>query len=309
MENLHKKFVQLGRQKFKLTNEMLAILPEIYESGIYKKFTYTIVEYAGKYGGIPRSTVEKRLRIEKHLHDKPKLKEAIKTVGLNKVAMVVTLATPENEGVLADKIGNMSKPAVQTLSKELRQKNAEGLSGEMMCEAKPEKIKLELDEEMTFLFLKLKKKWGGNMSNREVMSMILGKVVETEFATKNRRTETKSVPGENSTKERGCGKTVRSKAETRYVSVHKRRETLGDGKCSYPNCNKPAEVFHHRDRFSKSKSHDSIVVLCRDHHEFMHNGLVQSEKKDTKKWKLDVTGQVDVQADILYRKYRQAVML
>ncbi|NIA02173.1 MAG: hypothetical protein GWP15_02210 [Nitrospirae bacterium] len=312
MENLHKKFVQLGRQKFKLTNEMLHILPEIYESGIYKKFASTIVEYAGKFGGIPRSTVEKRLRIEKHLYDKPKLKEAIKTVGLNKVAMVVTLATPENEGALAYKIGNMSKPAVQTLSKELRQKNAEGLSGDMICEAKPEKIKLELDEEMTFLFLKLKKKWGGNMSNREVMGMILGRVVEAEFARKNRKTEMESVPtamagsstGENSTKERGCGETAKPKAETRYVSAHKRWEELGDGKCKYPGCNKPAEVFHHRDRFSQSRSHESIIALCHDHHEFMHNGLV-----DEQNWRLDVRGQVDERADIMYRKCRQKMTL
>ncbi|MFH1533712.1 MAG: hypothetical protein ABID64_02170 [Nitrospirota bacterium] len=284
MENLHRKFVQLGRQKFKLTNEMLAILPEIYESGIYKKFASTIVEYAGKFGGIPGSTVEKRLRIEKHLHDKPKLKEAIKTVGLNKVAMVVTLATPENEGALADKIGNMSKPAVQTLSKELRNKETD------LCEAKPEKIKLELDEEMTFLFLKLKKKWGKTLSNKEIMGKILAKVSENEFPQK-------PVPGENSTRPKKA-------VETRYVSVHQQRKALGEGKCIYPNCNKPATDFHHTDRFSESKSHDSIVSLCHDHHEFMHNGLV-----DEKNWRIDVTRQVDDQADMLYRKYRQAATL
>lgn len=307
MKNLHKKFVQLGRQKFKLTNEMLAILPEIYKSGIYKRYASSIVEYAGKYGGIPRSTVEKRLRIEKHLQDKPKLREAIKNVGLNKVAMMVTLATPENEEVLVDKLENMSKPAVQTLSKELRQKSAggDGLSREAVCEAKAEKIKLELDEEMTFLFLKLKKKWGKNMSNKQIMRVILAKISESEFPIK----KTKTVPGEKSTKERKSDEIAKPKIETRYVPAHKRRKASGDGKCKYPNCNKPAEVFHHTDRFLKSKSHVSIVPLCKDHHEFVHNGLVQGEKADVGGWRLDVRGQNKNPADILYRKFRQEALV
>ena len=45
----------------------------------------------------------------------------------------------------------MSKSALETLSKELR-----GKEGINPCQAKTEKIVLELDEEMTFLFLKFK---------------------------------------------------------------------------------------------------------------------------------------------------------
>jgi len=309
MENflsLHKKFVQLGRQKFKLTNEMLAILPEIYKSGIYKKYASSIVEYAGKYGGIPKSTVEKRLRIEKHLQDKPKLREAIKNVGLNKVAMVATLATPETEEAFVDKLENMSSPAVQTLSKELRQKSAGGdeLSGETVCEAKAEKIKLELDEEMTFLFLKLKKKWGENISNKQIMRIILAKVSESEFPIR----KLKTVLGEKLLKEQKSDEIAKPKIEIRYVPAHRRRKAKGNGQCIYPNCNKPATVFHHTDRFSESKSHESIVPLCKNHHEFMHNGLVQSEKEEIGNWRLDVTGEIRARADIFYRKYRQEVM-
>jgi len=303
--SLHKKFAKMGMSRNRLMNEMLYILPEIYKSGIYKKFASTIIEYAGKYGGISKSAVEKRLGMEKHLRDKPKLKEAIKKVGLNKVAMVVTLATSETEGAFVDKLENMSKPAVQTLSKELRQKSVGGdeLSGETVCEAKAEKIKLELDEEMTFLFLKLKKKWGEKMNNKQIMRMILGRVIEAEFVA-----EKQFITGENSTKGRECCKVAKQKI-THYIPVHKRRETLGDGRCSYPGCNKPAEVFHHTDRFSESKSHDSIVVLCKNHHEFMHNGLVENERAGVGDWKLDVRGQVGEQADILYRKFRQEAML
>ena len=89
---LHKRFTQLGKQRHKLLHQLLAILPEIYESRIYKKYASSIFEYASKFGGIPRSSVEKRLRLEKHLENRPILKEAIEDVGVNKVAMVATPA-------------------------------------------------------------------------------------------------------------------------------------------------------------------------------------------------------------------------
>ena len=364
--SLHKKFIQLGRQKFKLTNELLAILPEIYNSGIYKKYASSIFEYAAKFGGLSNSSVEKRLRIEKHLKDKPKLREAIKEVGINKVSMVATLATPETEEAFVDKIKNMSKSAVQTLSKEMRQKSAvqtlskelrqksehAGLSCEMVCEAKPQTIKLELNNEMTFLFLKLKKKW--NLTNKEVLAKILTQAIEKEFPghTMGRNADLsihesvtdddlpdhksvtdddlpthKSVTGDDSTKEEKYCKTVLCKKQptcyvpahrrrearyvpahkkqpARYIPAHRRREALGNGKCKYPACNKPAEVIHHKDRYSQSKNHDSIIPLCREHHEFMHNGLIKNEKAQSNKWQIDITGQVKSQADILYRKYR-----
>src|SRR3989338_5376560 len=121
-ENLHQKFVHLGMMKEKLTNETAAMLPAIYRSGIYKKYAPDIVEYAGRYGKIGRTTVEKRLKLEKHLDDKPFLKESIKKVGVHKVALVAGLATAETDRTFADKVEHMSKSALETLAKELRSK-------------------------------------------------------------------------------------------------------------------------------------------------------------------------------------------
>src|SRR3989338_10923705 len=121
-ENLHRKFLHLGMMKEKLTNEMAAMLPAIYRSGIYKKYAASIFEYAGRYGKIGRTTVEKRLKLEKHLIDKPFLKESIKKVGVHKVALVAGLATAETDRAFADKVEHMSKSALETLAKELRSK-------------------------------------------------------------------------------------------------------------------------------------------------------------------------------------------
>lgn len=119
-ESLHLKFVKLGSDRRKLTNELLALLPEIYEKKIYRKYAATIVEYAGKFGGLSKGVVLKRLRLEKYLEEKPLLKEAIKTEGVHKVALVANLATAETEAIWVDKLKNMSKAAVQELSKERR---------------------------------------------------------------------------------------------------------------------------------------------------------------------------------------------
>jgi hypothetical protein len=283
-QKLHHRFVQLGRNRLRLKNEMLLILPEIYRTGIYKKYTNSIVEYAGKFGDIGRSTVIKRLRLEKNLIGKPHLKEAIKEAGIHKVAMVAKIADNENEKLFAEKVKNMSKPAIQMLSKEIRGHN---LQNPILCQASATKIKLELDEESTFLFLKLKNKLGKNFSNREMINVLLKKLTEQEFPKKKTR---KSVPGDT----------------FRYISAEIRRNALAitEGKCGYPCCNKPATIFHHRDRYSKSKNHHSIIPLCKEHHEFAHNGLIKNEQRLPKNWQITLT-QTKNHADQLYQKYRQ----
>ena len=167
-KELHEQFVKLGNDRRKLTNELLAILPEIFEKGIWKKYAGSIVEYAGKFGGLSKGVVLKRLRLEKYIGDKPILKDAIRTEGIHKVAMMASLATHENEEFLVDKLKNMSKSAVQELSKEMRghdcsvrgeslfdEMNIKDDKSMMNCKAVPTKITIELDEDMSFLFLKL----------------------------------------------------------------------------------------------------------------------------------------------------------
>lgn len=65
-QQLHYEFVRLGGMRFKLKNRMIAILPEIYASAIWKKYAGSIIEYAGKYGDIAKTTVIKRLRLEEN---------------------------------------------------------------------------------------------------------------------------------------------------------------------------------------------------------------------------------------------------
>ncbi len=266
-KELHEEFVRLGGMRHKLKNKMLAILPEIYESGIWKKYAGSIVEYAGKYGDIAKTTTRKRLRLEGNLDGLPCLKAAIEKVGVHKVAMVAKIATPETDQALAESILNMSKMAVQSLSKELRAKHqAENVNDgqqlaftcqnqEPLCKAVSIIKKIELDEESIFLFMKLKAKLGKYLSDKEFLKIILEEREKQEFP------EVRSRANKSVTDDTFPG--------TRHVRANKKRQTVAqtNGKCTYPGCNLPCEILHHTDRYSESKNHDSIIPFCKIHHE------------------------------------------
>jgi len=246
MNNLHKQFVSLGRQRRKLMYELLEMLPEIYKSGIYKQYSENIFEYAGRYGGLSYSSVEKRLRIEKHLT--PNLKECIKEVGVNKVALLASLVTEENEEQLVEKVLNMSKPALQALSTEMR---------------KPEKPKVN---ELEMLFEQAKQQ------NPEGLKKLLKEFV-------------KPVPGEKS----------------RYVPKKTKQ------KCNYPSCEKQSTEIHHPHRYSETKNHQNLKPLCKAHHEFMHNGIIENEAYPPQYWRIHLHTPTK-KPDILYRKYRSEAL-
>ncbi len=291
-QQLHYYFVKMGSYRHKLKNKMLLILPEIYASGIWKKYAGSIVEYAGKYGDIARTTVTKRLKLEENLVDKPYLKAAIATAGVHKVAMIAKVATPDTDQAYAETISDMSKAAVQSLSKEVHQGT---LLEEAGCKAVPTVKKLELDEEATFLFLKLKAKLGKHMSDKQFMKMMLAERIEKEFPEKPARTFTGEIV---------------EKTATRYIVAAKKRKAISDteGKGGYPNCNQPYQVIHHPERFSQTKNHDSLIPLCKIHHEFAHNNLIQNETASTDQWRISVNKPCIARADILYKKYRRAAV-
>lgn len=317
---IHQTFVKLGNNRRLLTNELLAMLPEIFERGIYKKYARTIEEYAGKFGGLSGLVVRKRLRLEKYVKDKPNLREAIATEGVHKVALVASLATVKTDAAWADKVRNMSKPAIQELSKEVRWRMEvnQGLFGDgggekkcktTLCGAAPQRIRVELEGDLFFMFLKLKKKYGEKLSNQEVMKKIfeenldeqnekVEKMKAVKFEQKNANCQSvKSVPGDTF-----------AKSKSRYSSVRLRRNLLQKtaGRCSYPECQRPAQTFHHTDRFANSRSHESLKPLCKIHHEFMHNGLIQNEKYDVKEWQLKIKNEELEKIDRLYRVYRNS---
>jgi len=333
MKNLHKQFVQLGRQRNQLTYKLLALLPEINEKKIYLKHgCNSIVEYAGKFGGLSRDVVKKALKVHKDVEDKPHLKAAIEKVGVHKVALISKVSTKENEKVLAETVENSNRSTVVELSKELRNQakinstNIETAKQKIAtelpkCQAAPSKLNIDLDEESQFLFLKLKKKLGETLNNKEALKKMLRELAKLkklevsvcdnlknknehkpQRSTKQQKQKSsKYFPGKifdknnNNFKNKQLKTTSIKETKSRYIPVKIRKEALSKtkGKCAYPNCNKPADLFHHRERFSEIKNHSSIIPLCKCHHEFAHNGLIKNEQQEPEKWQLAIPWSCD----------------
>ena len=162
---IHHKFCTLGRDHKKIVNELLAMLPEIQRLEIYKQYNCKSVhEYACKYAGLSYPVVEKELWTDKKLENAPKLKAAIKEVGIHKVALFATIVASENDEALTDKVMHMSKSALVQLSKELR--------GNVI-----KKMSVELETEMQFLFEKIKKELGCE-SDEQTLKTILKQFLE-----------------------------------------------------------------------------------------------------------------------------------
>ena len=97
-KNLHDEFVRLGRERNQITYKLLALLPEINRLKVYEKKGFgNIYEYAARIAGLSPGVVGKALKIEEKLKDLPHLREKVETQGINKVGIVVGLATKEHE--------------------------------------------------------------------------------------------------------------------------------------------------------------------------------------------------------------------
>ena len=271
--NLHQQFLKLAKEKQKITYEMLSLLPEIYKSGIFKKYAHTIYGYALQYGQIPESVVRKTLNLEEKIAAKPILKSAIAEVGIHKVAMVESIVTSENEEVIVEKIKNMSSAAIQAMAKELRQSNSF------------KTISLDLSTDAQKIFSTVKKFLNiSELSDQKAFEQIL------EFVLLQKNTLNR--PQVISSTTRHIPDKVKDAVKDEY-----------DNKCSYPNCTNKDTSLHHLVRYAESKNHQKIVPLCKVHHEFMHNSLVPNELAPPHLWKLSPQKTTNI-TDLKYQKFR-----
>ena len=323
-KELHREFVTLVFDIIKMKNKLMSLFLEIYEREIYnEQGCRTIYEYGFKYARFSKEVIDKALRTLKHLQDKPCLKQAIETQGIHKVAMVATIATPETDKMLAGHVTNMSKATLFEFAKELRH-------GHEKCEAVRGKMKIELDEEMLEVFLRLKEKYAKGCSNGEALKVMLGKLVGYEVTDGSSEN---SVPGNGISQKISSTKTTDKsrkfaqpmdaaptglrpeqatlpelqppKIPSRHILVATNQKILNkyQHKCAYPNCPNPPQQLHHRVPFAFNKSHDSVIPLCKIHHEFAHNGVIGYELSEPENWRLALAGRKTV-FDQFYLGYR-----
>lgn len=250
-KELYKLCREYGAKARKWKNKFVSLLPEVARRELHKKHGFaTVTEFAAKVGGVSRVVVENIFQVEKYIADKPALKNLIPKVGINKVRVVATLATQENQEDLAKKVKTMSKGALELFAQEQR---AEKIHPGM----KRTTVSFSLDKDVEFKLRKFKNNMGGAVEWNDVIKKLLEKAAD--LPKKVRKVRKVRPPGKI----------------TRYVSASIRRKL--PKKCQYPGCNKPAEVVHHPERFSLRPNHNNLKPLCKVHHEFVHSGFEPKE--------------------------------
>lgn len=112
---------QYGREARLARNKFVALLPEVYRRGLYRKKGFgSIFEFAAKLGGVSKNVVEDILNLDKKLEDKPALLNLVSKVGVNKVRVVANIAKKTDQNEWAEKVQKMTKSALETHVKDIR---------------------------------------------------------------------------------------------------------------------------------------------------------------------------------------------
>jgi len=243
----------LWRQRF------VGLLPEVNRRRLYERKGFsTVFEFAFKLCGLSTDQVNLALNLRRRFEDKPTLKKMLEQgeVSINKLARVVSIATPENEAELAEKIRVLPKSALETLVRdEKRAANLQrpifgSLPGQTGLPVQTFELAPDVTEQLNSLHSK-------GIDINELLRKFL----------KQRKEDIEK-------KKEEMAKNIKP-ASSRYVPT-KVKEVLRQEhgtKCSIPTCNKQAEVIHHTQTFGLAHTHDPrfLSPLCHEHHVIAHS--------------------------------------
>lgn len=244
-----------------------ALLPEVEKRKLYKKYGfYSIYEFAGKIGCLGRKTVEEILRTHRRIENKPLLKAELEKEGWGKVRAITPLIESTEEKDLVNMIKSLPKSALEQTVKEIKKQEGQTPPG-WGCE--PVTVSFKIDKNTDFRLRKFQQKLEKEKKEKIPFGEVLKALLDQVESNSQKRTKKPKI--------------AQTKI-TRYVPVRIQRNI--QRKCAYPNCNKPAAVNHHPDRFALTKNHEKITPLCEKHHKIAHAGLIQNEKDEPQKWKI-----------------------
>ena len=270
--------VRVWKRKFE------ALLPEVLARRLYRRRGFaSIHEFAAKLCGMSRENVDEVLRLYRKFEDKPLLRDQVVEQGWSKMRVVAGVAEAADEHEWVEKVKSLPKSSLETYVREYKEQceveNVKSLPGE---EIQPEKmtkfrnLTFKIDSGTEFRLRRLKQKLEKERKEPVTFNELFKAMLDgVEF-------EERAVVDE--------GVTVSVKSKSRYVpvAVKKPVEAEHKGCCSFPGCNKPAEVMHHTKRFASSGEHNTeyLKPLCRCHHDIAHAGLIAGELGPIEKWRL-----------------------
>jgi hypothetical protein len=214
---------------------------------------HSIYEFGAKLAGLSNETVSRVLKLEENLVDKPILKGMFASgeTGWSKLEVAVKIVTSQNEAEIAKKLVTMSKSALETLVKDIKSLNT--FRYEVVLESFPVKLNSKTMNRLKVLKLNFEKKQKRPLSWEQLLNMMLD---QCEHLPKKKIRTTRKL-----------------KIKTRYIPAAIKSEVLAktEQMCGHSNCNRAAQVLHHEIPFAVSGNHESLIPLCREHHDIVHH--------------------------------------
>lgn len=287
-DELYRQCCLYGTQARKWMKKFAALLPEVERRQLYAKYGFhSVFEFAAKLAGMNRETVLEVLRVSKLLGDKPLLQAQLAEQGWSKLRVVASIATPENEKMLVEKLQKMSKPALEAFVKEIKKKDYESvqfLPGEELSPVNPPSrvfIRLLLEPKTELRLRELQKK----LSAERKVPVDFNEAVEVLLDYYDQPRKMRPVLSKETVKQE-----LQKKHSSRYIPI-KVKKILHEeyaGRCAFPGCSKLPEIYHHTRRFALNPSHDPdfLVPLCKGHERLAHLGLVENEERPPALWSL-----------------------
>jgi hypothetical protein len=283
-EKLHLDFKYCGSRHLEFRQKCIGMLPQIYKEKIYEMLGFaSIIEYAAKLAGLSQEQVRLVLNLEKRFEDKPALHSLLVNgeISVNKLARIVSIATIENQEILADKVQLLPARALETLVRDEKLAMAQNIELEtqkgsqqpllvdeslhVQTEATrgtqqfSDIVKLNLDGDVLKELLELQEKdIDINLIIRKMLNERKAEIAEEKEKIAEEVLQKSAVR-----KQQG-------KKPSRYIPVKVRNILKAENgtKCSIPGCNKPAKEKHHTQRFALSGTNDPryMAPLCQEHH-------------------------------------------
>jgi len=279
-KELYKLCKKYGGNALMWRRKFTGLLPEVNRRRLYKKKGFnSIFEFAFKLAGLSEKQVRLALNLDERFKDKSALKELLTSgkVSINKLTRVTSVATPENEGIWAEKAAQLPQSALETLVRDEKQnglcKPENGVKTLRAQKLDACAKELHLEPDVLEELLKLQAKGiDVNQVLREFLEMR-----KLEIACEKERLSVEVVGREG--------------VKSRYIPVKIRRYLKKEygKKCSIENCARQAAVIHHTQRFALTANHNPkyLAPLCKEHHTIAHAIDSKVQVRRSSRWEGD----------------------
>lgn len=270
---IHGQFVQYGKNAREWMRKCEMLLPHVNRERVWEKKGFgSIYEYAAKLAGMSRAKVDSVLWTLKKIEGKTEIFKVAEEKGVNAVRPIANIVTEENQTFWAEKARKMSMHTLEIYAKGLKNNGLlESKNGLTPCRATKKLMSMELEIEMIEELEKLK----GNQDWNTLIKGLLEAHRELEKKEKQELEDTKPA-------------IVRTNSRHIPAEIEKYVRARAKNRCEAPGCTRAGEHLHHTFSFALRKEHDpdKIRLLCEEHHDIAHHGLIENEEQSPENWKL-----------------------